>query len=306
MNKKWSAILAAVVAVPNGAPIINSDTSITRSINTSSYYKEEASYFSVVSNYWDVSYYVPHFGTNGGWVWAEGNIQLTNLPYGMMDEGTIYTICCYNDKIYYSTGIEGGDIDVPTKIYSCDMNGQNNVLLADNAVAYNNAIIIDNVLYYQEYRPYSDYGVQGYNGGISKINLYDLSWQKLVDGNVSINYCDGEYVYYVNNNNGMHCAIDINGQNVIEMTPYIDEYNDTGTYDRGHFIKGDKVYYIDGNELYEKSLNQWMQQKISTVPYNSRVINVSNNYIYYAKMKTQYSNGRYMKNPTVTVYRVHR
>ena len=299
MNKKWTTILSAVIIATNAVFVTNNNTAVA-------YQSGEASYFSTISNYWDTTYHVPHFASNGGFIWMEGNVELTSLPYGMMDEGAIYTICCYNNKIYYSTGMGDGDIDVPTKIYSCDMNGQNNVLLADNAVAYNDAIIIDNTLYYQEYATYNSYSVQGYNGGISKINLNDLSWQKLVDGNVSMNYCDGEYVYYVNNNNGMYCAIDVNGQNVIEMSPYIDEYNDTDTYSKGHFIKGDKVYYIDGNALYEKSLNQWMQRKISTVPYNSRVINVSSNYIYYATIKSQYSNGTYMKNPTVTIYKVHR
>ena len=300
MNKKWTTILVAVVIATNVVFVTNNNTAVA-------YQSEEASYFSVVSNYWDTTYHVPHFDANGGWIWMEGNVKLSNLPYGMMDEGAIYTICCYNNKIYYSTGMGDGDIDVPTKIYSCDMNGQNNVLLADNAVAYNDAIIIDNVLYYQEYAPHTSGGMKGYNGGISKINLDDLSWQKLVDGNASMNYCDGEYVYYVNNNNGMYCAIDVNGQNVIEMSPWIDEYCSIGSHQgEGHFIKDDKMYYIDGNILYAKELNQWKQEIIGITPYNSQVINVSNNYIYYVTMKSQYSNGTYMKNPTATVYRVHR
>lgn len=285
--------MAAVVAVPDGKSATNSDASIINNIEESSHYNEEESYFGFITNHGETTYITSHYQSNGGFVWMDGNVETSFLPYGMMNEGVIYTACCYGNKIYYSTGVDGSDIDMPTKIYSCDMNGQNNVLLADNAVAYNDAIIVDNVLYYQEYRSYVDYGVQGYNGGISKINLNDLSWQKLVDGNVSMSYCDGEYVYYVNNNNNMHCAIDINGQNVVEMNPYIDEF----TY---HFIKDDKVYYLSGNAIYEKDLNYWKQKKIATVPYNSEICNVSDDYIYYVAASS------YTSPLTATIYRVHR
>lgn len=287
--------MAAVVAVPDGAPTINSGEPTTNTVNESVSYNKGPSYFGCITNYWDTVYNTTHYNSNGGFMWMNGNVSLTSLPYGMINEGTIYTACCYNGRIYYSTGVDGSDIDVPTKIYSCDMNGQNNILLADNAVAYNDAIIVDNVLYYEEFTSYSWHRTQGYSGGISKIDLNNLSWQRLVIGDVDLKYCDGEYVYYTNNytnETNINAAIDINGQNVVQIIPNADELGD-------NFIQNDKVYYVNGSILYAKELNQWKQQKVANVHYGAEICNISSNYIYYVV-----TGGTYSRRPTATVYKV--
>lgn len=240
---------------------------------------EETCYFSNLSNYWDTVYVTPHYASNGGIVFINGNVNVSGLPYGMMNEGDIYKICCYNGRIYYITGTEGSDVQEPVKIYSCDMNGENNILLADNAMAYSTAYIVDNVLYYQEYETVTNEGVQGYAGGISKINLYDLSWEKIVTGHADFTYCDGEYVYYRIYGVGNY-AIDVNGNNVYDINPYSDEY------DQDLIIKGNRVYYIDNRRLYERIRNGGDMRFICNVPQSTYINNVSSNYIFYSTVKS--------------------
>ena len=264
MKKAWVTVLAAVAVLQASAAMAAN---------------EETSYFSNMSNYWDEVYVTPHYASNGGILFENGNIGVTELPYGMMNDGDIYKICCYNGRIYYMTGPEGSDIPYPVKIYSCDMNGGNNILLADNVAAYGGAFIVDNVLYYQEYVSDFDNGPQGYDGGVTRINLSDLSWKKIVTGCVELKYCDGKYAYYHQYRSGdAYGAVDVNGNYSYNMDKNNDEYQ----YDV--FIKGDSTYYISGNTLYKRQRNGGNARVICSVPSHSGINNVSSNYIFYSQL----------------------
>ncbi len=263
MNKKPVSAIIAAIALLNGVSAFAAT--------------EEACYFSNLSNNWDTVYGTPHYASNGGIYFTDGNIHISSLPYGMINEGDIYDICCYNGRIYYTTGPEGSDISMPIKIYSCDIYGGNNILLADNAEAYGAAFIIDNVLYYQEYRSTPGYGPEGYNGGVSRIDLSNLSWKRIVSGGVWLTYCDGDYAYYTDHSN-IYAAVDVNGNYVIDIDPGSDEY----AYDV--FIKGDRTYYILDGGLYERTRNGGNVRLICTVPENSHINNISSNYVYYSQL----------------------
>ena len=239
---------------------------------------EETSYFSNLSSNWGDAYTTFFYASNGGIFFKDGNVHVNPLPYGLMDQGEIYSICCYNEKLYYSTGPEGSDISEPVKIYSCDMNGQNNRLLADNVSAWSDIYIVDNVLYYTAYSSRIGEGPQGYDGGIYRINLNDLSWKKLVSGGVYMEYCDGDYVYYTNYST-IYDAIDVNGNNVVNISPDSDEYQ------LGLFIKGNKVYYISDDYLYERDRNGGNPRRICIIPEYSEINNVTENYVYYSIIK---------------------
>ena len=239
---------------------------------------EEPNYFSNLSSNWGNVYTTFYYGSNGGIFFKDGNVHVNPLPYGLMDQGQIYSICCYHEKLYYSTGPEGSDIPQPVKIYSCDMNGQNNILLADNASAWTDIYIVDNALYYTAYSSRIGEGAQGYNGGIYRINLNNLSWKLLVDGNVTMEYCDGDYLYYTNYFN-IYAAVDVNGSRVVSIDRNSDEF------DYSLFIKGDKVYYISDNGLYVRNRNGGNVRKICNVSGYSDINNVTENYIYYSNIQ---------------------
>ena len=164
---------------------------------------EECTEFAQVCEYNGNVYSTYYAGSNGGLRYKGNGFIIHSLPYGMMDEGLIYSFCFYNDKIYYMTGENGSDTMYPAKIYSCDLSGANNVLIADNVEAWSKVFIVDNILYYQAYQTYGlDYRIQGRTGGVYKINLEDLSWYKIPNTDeAKLYYCDGDYAYCKKNNN---------------------------------------------------------------------------------------------------------
>lgn len=249
-------------------------------ILTASAAQEECTYFSSLSSDWGTVYTTDFYGSNGGITFTDGNVHVNSLPYGLMDQGLIYTICCYKGKLYYSTGPDGSDIPEPVKIYSCDLNGQNNRLLADNATAWSDIFIIDDELYYGAYHSEPSYGAQGYYGGIYKINLNNLQWKKIVSGDVELTYCDGDYAYFTNHRD-IYAAIDTNGYNTVAITPNCDEFN------YNIWLKGNYAYYISGTGLYVRTKNRTDSKKLCTVPQNSylqisNISNITENYIYYS------------------------
>jgi hypothetical protein len=270
---------------------------------------EETNYFSDVDGYWGSVYTTHIIGTNGGDTYGNGNVTVNMLPYGLKDQGRIYRFCFYNDKLYYLTGPDGSDIDYPARIYSCDINGKNNRLLADNAEPWSEVFIIDNVLYYDAYDSVSWGGPQGYDGGIYRINLNNLSWKKIVSGKVSLTYCDGDYAYYIVGNNwDTAAAIDVNGNHQVAVNIYSDECV------RGWlcevWIKGNYTYYVSGNGLYVRTKNGYDSRLICKVnnynhDYGLYIRNITENYIYYSvrnfNKRNEYPDGRVNE-----VYRVSR
>lgn len=251
---------------------------------------EECSEFSCVDDYNGTVYSLYRRNGDGGFHYSKGNVDITYLPYGMMDHGIIYGFTIYNDKIYYSTGEEGSDPDSPAYIYSCDLNGQNNVLLADNVAG--GGWIIDNTLYYSAYKTRDSYSPQGYYGGIYKINLNDLSWAKILNTtDTPLYHFDGEYFYYGTNiggyGGGSAFAIGCNGQGIVAINPICDEYGYINNFERNYnqIIKGNTTYYILNNKLYKKLRNGFNSAYICDVPNGAQLTNVTENYIYYTKLE---------------------
>ena len=241
---------------------------------------DEPDRFSNVTSNWGNAYTTYFYSSNGGITFRSGNVTANPLPYGLMDHGMVYSICCYNGRLYYSTGPEGSDIGEPVKIYSSGMDGTDNQLIADNAEAWSDIYIVDNVLYYTGYS--SSYGyAKGYDGGIYKINLADKSWSKIVTGDVHMRYCDGDYVYYTDFGN-VFAAIDVNGYQVVNMPSEADEFN----YDLS--IKGNHVYYVSGTAIYTRARGGGSIRKICNVPENSQINSITENYIYYSVLDFGY------------------
>ena len=232
--------------------------------------------FSNLSNDGETVYVTPHYASNGGIVFEDGNIHVTPLPNGIINEGDIYKICCYKGRLYYATGLEGSDIPEPTKIYACDMNGSNNVLIADDVKEYGEAFIVDDILYYDAYRSTAYDGPSGYDGGITRIELNDLSKKKIFTGAAELKYCDGEYAYYMGFDS-TYGAVPVNGGESVSQSPENDEYS----YEV--YLDGDKVYYISGNVLYERDRNGGNERTICAVPDNSHINNVSSEHVYYSQ-----------------------
>lgn len=270
------------------------------SFNVSAAY-EECTQFDYADSNWGTVYVTSRYGSNGGYYFAKGNVDINPLPYGMIDLGYIYKFSCYNGRIYYMTGPEGSYITEPVSIYSCDMNGNDNVLIANNVSAWSEAFIVDNVLYYEGFYSIPGDGVQGYYGGIYRVNLGDCTWKKIVDGRAELEYCDGDYVYfktYVTNpynfkNTYSYFAVDVNGYSCISMPEDCDEFSDN-LFTR---IRGNKTYYISNNALYEKTRNSGNVKKICDVPKSTFIHSVTSSYIYYTIL-SEYPNAK--------LYRVNR
>jgi hypothetical protein len=275
MKKTITGILAAAAAIAT--------------ISSAAYAAgEETNYFSDVDAYWDSVYTTHIIGTNGGDTYGYGNVNLNLLPYGLKDQGRIYTFCFYNNKLYYSTGFEGSDINYPARIYSCDIDGKNNRLLADNVEPWSQAFIIDNVLYYEAYNSDPWEGPKGYVGGVYKINLNNLSWKKIVTGKVILNYCDGDYAYYTIVDGMYNAAIDVNGKRWVAIDENSDECKREWMMSNV-WIKGNNTYYVSGNGIYVRPKNGGDSRLICKVDnyyyyydYGIYIRNITENYIYYS------------------------
>ena len=100
----------------------------------------------------------------------------------------------------------------------------------------------------------------------------------LVDSDMTMTFCDGDYVYYTDYGN-TYAAVDINGNNVVNITRDSDEFR----YDL--FIKGNKVYYISDTGLHVRNRNGGNSKRICSVSDWSDINNVTENYIYYSNVK---------------------
>lgn len=254
---------------------------------------EEPHKFSCVDDYYDLVYTIDYYGTNGGINFTGGNVNVSGLPYGMMNLGNIYSFCIYGDRIYYLTAQQASDW-VPAHIYSCNMLGGDNVLIADNASNFSNCYIVDGVLYYdafysEMYGPNYDYFYKGYYGGIYKINLNDYGWAKLVSGYAQLTYCDGDYIYYyvgLQQNDDNCYAVSVDGSVTYQMSRYIDEYDDF------YFLKGNVAYFIQHADMYQKERNtsfRYNSKLVSEINGTTDVskdslLNVTSRYIYYCDL----------------------
>lgn len=253
---------------------------------------EEPHRFSYVDDYYDLVYTTDYYGTNGGIRFSGGNVNISSLPYGTMNLGEIYSFCVYGDRIYYLTAECGSDWS-PACIYSCNMLGGDNVLIADNACNFSNCYIVDGVLYYDAFYSqrdgYDDF-YPGYYGGIYKINLNDCSWAKLVSGFTQLTYCDGDYIYYYVGlqQNGNNCyAVSADGSVTYNMSGDIDEYSDY------YFLKGNVAYYIYNSGIRQRARNvknfySTLKTEINDISelLHDNILNVTSRYIYYGDLLT--------------------
>ncbi|MCC8097449.1 MAG: hypothetical protein LIO44_02590 [Eubacterium sp.] len=255
-----------------------------------------------------------------------GNVSVNKLPYALRSqfeplndnaEDCLISFCIYNDKIYYNAGPPATMDGSPSSIYFCDLDGTNNVLLAENAHIYGAIYIVDNFLYYSSLRPYRYYPHT--DGGIYKINLSDFSVSTIVqpsdtEGNgANLLYCDGENVYYeyivpsIPNSYFSSCVegyykVDINGYNTVEITETEADFYKFNNGFKGIF--GDMRYYIEENVMYEKNKDGSIIRKIydNITGENPLVTIVTNDYIYYT---VRLDGNRYLyrvERQSITVY----
>lgn len=182
--------------------------------------------------------YVTEFVHEGGNRFQGGNIEINLVPQSMLANRAKW-FCCYGDRFYYV----GGDGGI-SNLYSCDKEGNDTIVIADNACCSTIIFIVDNILYYKAYSTKADadgddfYG-RTYYGGIYKINLATGEWQKVVgDEEAVLNFCDGDFIYYTVN--GVCYKIDTNGN----YCDYADENGDEFGY----------KYYTDYAERYAETM----------------------------------------------------
>ena len=223
----------------------------------------------------------------GGLKFIGENVNITSVPQGMLSNGATW-FCCYDNRFYYL------DMDYNLgNIFSCDKNGNNPILIADNASAGEAVFIVDNNLYYTAYSSLWDEGYdygREYYGGIYKINLATGDWQRLVtDSDAIMYFCDGDYVYYQTLSNNGYYSIDTNGNYCHYANSYDDEfgYNHFSSYYdewTSYALTGRTTYFIDANSvLYSKPRNGSGLTYIKglTPGRGNRILKVTKNYIYY-------------------------
>lgn len=191
------------------------------------------------------------------------------LPYGMNNLGYIHRVAVHNGKLIYLTSADVSK-NVPSHIYLCDRQGKNNVHISENVAQESKIYISKNHLFYAAlFNP-----SMGYYGGVYKINLEDLSYEKILNEPAEISYFDGELLYLKNNND--YFAIDANGNNRIKINSNCDEYAENVV------IKDNEVYYVSNNFLYARIKNGNDAIRIAVVRDNSYPVFADEDYIYYA------------------------
>lgn len=163
------------------------------------------------------------------------------LPYGTHDLGCIRSFTIYKDHIYYMTS-ELGTGSLPASIYRCDMDGSNNVLIADDTCIESECYIVNDILYYSACY-FVDYTPQRYD--ISCVNLNDFSHKTILTDTYMITHCDGKYIFFAKEFQGNFCRSDINGKNICRMSE-----NDVEIF-------SDIIYGNNGYKLYDGAVYKY-------------------------------------------------
>lgn len=103
--------------------------------------------FSTVDEMNGQVYVAQYFSTQQGLYFKGANVTTRSIPYSALKFSTTQ-FCCYGNRFYY---MNNEPWDGPSKIYSCDANGRNEIVIADNAYSGTAAFIVDNNLYYTAY-----------------------------------------------------------------------------------------------------------------------------------------------------------
>jgi hypothetical protein len=131
--------------------------------------------FSDVVEYGDGAM-VTHIATSNGVVsWQSGNILYREIPV-KNGEHRVHTFTIYNDKIYYLYDEFGSDAVSSAEIYSCDLDGGNRELLADDAAWDATVYIVNDKLYYNTYYDFDfDLYIEEYGVGDGDVKTIDLN-----------------------------------------------------------------------------------------------------------------------------------
>lgn len=213
------------------------------------------------------------------------NTEICNpLPYGLHNLGTIYSFAIYNGYIYYLTGGLGSDI-LPCSIYRCDLNGKNNIYIADNTYNHADLYIVDDVLYYSIAETI-DGNVRP--NGIGKIDLKNNTYEQIyqMNRNFRITYCNKNYIFIKTNkwNEDDICfSIDHDGNYVNSLSNnYVEIFNECINRNYAYNFYDGAVYKYDWNRN-----STWLFNTVRKIgddklrQDSGRVVNVISNKVYY-------------------------
>lgn len=198
-----------------------------------------------------------------------------NAPYKM---DFVMNFAIYNDRIYYLKS-NGGTSCVVGNIYSCNMDGSDIKLIANDADALYNFFISDGCMYYKVLDDVmNDYG-RYLNGGIMKINLNTGEYRKIITDMRTeiINILDDNIFYGVD---GKYHLMKTSGRYVGGIA--------NNDIEVSTVISGNLGYYCENGSVYSRDWNGNIKWICSTPNYfegydvyGSRGVTVVDRYIYY-------------------------
>ena len=224
------------------------------------------------------------------------------LPYGMHDIGHIKSFTIHNGYIYYLTSSSSVYGNSKSEIYRCNMDGTNNVYIADNALSNSECYIVNDTLYYETGSPKEYYydGIFYTYDGIAKINLNTCEYEKIYNEGAYLTHCTENYVFFSNtdyynlkcyrlNTDGTNlCTM---SENDIELAPGVIHYsNRYYAYDGGIYIydwKGNSTWFA--NDARQIQINSYKTLYPSAYDTRSIVVAVIDGYVYYTE---EFSLGR--------------
>lgn len=198
-----------------------------------------------------------------------------NAPYEM---NFIMSFAIYNDRIYYLKS-NGGTFCAVGNIYSCNMDGSDIRLIANDADALYEFFISDGCIYYNLLNDYyNDYG-RYLNGGIMKINLNTGEYRKIItDKNAGIiNILDDNIFYSVDGN---YHLMKTSGRYVGKIANNDIEVSTLISGNLGYYAENESIYARDWNGNIKWICNTPRYVEGYTV-YSSYVVNAEDGYIYY-------------------------
>ena len=258
--------------------------------------------FSTVDEMNGQVYVAQYFSTQQGLYFKGANVTTRSIPYSALKFSTTQ-FCCYGNRFYY---MNMEPCDGISKIYSCDANGNDEIMIANNASAGSSAFIVDNNIYYNAYSSVLDwtgnYFGREYYGGIYKINLATGDWQRLVtDSDASMWFCDGDYIYYSAGDS--YYQIDKNGNYCHYANSYGDEFAwNSYSYNLSSYVLTGRTMYFTDNTgtLYSKTRNGGDLKQLKRIEsgMSSDIVKVTKKHIYYT--------AQWSEDPFVWLYRTDR
>ena len=287
IKKLLCAALAAVAVVPTVSAFAATEDPVQ---------------FSTVDEMNGQVYVAQYFSTQQGLYFKGANVTTRSIPYSALKFSTTQ-FCCYGNRFYY---MNMEPCDGISKIYSCDANGNDEIMIANNASAGSSAFIVDNNIYYNAYSSVLDwtgnYFGREYYGGIYKINLATGDWQRLVtDSDASMWFCDGDYIYYSAGDS--YYQIDTNGNYCHYANSYGDEFAwNSYSYNLSSYVLTGRTMYFTDNTgtLYSKTRNGGDLKQLKRIEsgMSSDIVKVTKKHIYYT--------AQWSEDPFVWLYRTDR